>query len=172
MAPIVISRQRSNRSLSGAKRTFAGSRSRYNFYEYTPQSVFHPIRRLRIEYALVAEFERYRPRLAERHRAIKARAAAGVAGAGDLLDLDPDSILVAVDAHLDDALSVAGSLALLPQCAPRAAEIPSLAGGDGFCQRLRIHVRDHQHVARNRIGGNAGHEPLGVEFWRQCRAFL
>src|SRR5580692_5730438 len=121
-----------NRSLWGAKRTFSGSRSRYNCYEYTPQSVFGPIRRLRIEHALIAEFERHRPRFVERHRAIKARAAAGVAGAGDLLDLDPDSILVAVDAHLDDALGVAARLALLPQRAARAAEIPRLASGDGF----------------------------------------
>src|SRR5580704_4741470 len=62
--------------------------------------------RFRIEHALIAEFERRRTRLAERHRAIKARAAAGVAGAGDLLDLDPNRVLVAVDAHLDDALGV------------------------------------------------------------------
>src|ERR1700731_4538504 len=70
--------------------------------------------RFRIEHALVAEFEGHRAGFAERHRAIKARAAAGVAGAGDLLDLDPDRILVAIDAPLDDALGVAAGLALLP----------------------------------------------------------
>ena len=64
----------------------------------------------------VAEFERHRAGLAERHRAVEARAPAGVAGAGPcLLDLDPDRVLVAVDAHLDDALDVAGALALAPE---------------------------------------------------------
>src|SRR5579864_4354613 len=108
--------------------------SRYNFYECTPQSVFGPIRRLRIEHALVAEFERHSASLTERHGAIKARAAAGVASAGDLLDLDPHRVLVAIDAHFDHTLGVTGRLALLPQRAARAAEIPRLAGGDGFCQ--------------------------------------
>ena len=67
-------------------------------------------------FSAVAEFERHRAGLAERHRAVEARAAAGVAGAGAcLLDPDPDRILVAVDAHLDDALDVAGALALAPE---------------------------------------------------------
>src|ERR1700730_5221368 len=141
--------------------------------ESTPyQLILGAIRRLRIEHARVAEFERHRAGFAERHRAIKTRAAAGVAGAGDLLDLDPDRVLVAVNAHLDDALGVTGSLALLPQRAPRTAEIPCLAGGDGFCQRLGIHVRDHQHIARNRVGGDAGDEPIGVEFRRQRRTLF
>ena len=90
----------------------------------------------------------------------------------DLLDLDPDRVLVAIDAHLDDALGVAGRLALLPQRAARAAEVPGLAGGDGFRQRLRIHVRDHQHVAGRGVGRDTGHEPVGVEFRRQRRAFF
>src|SRR5260370_41242136 len=98
-----------------AKRTWAGSRSRYNLYEYTRQSVLAAIRRFRIEHALLAEFERHRPGFAERHRAIKARAAAGVAGARDLFDLDPNRVLIAIDSHLDDALDVAARLALLPQ---------------------------------------------------------
>src|SRR5580693_4119800 len=131
----------------GGKADIRWQKEQYNFYEYTPQSVFRPIRRLRIEHALIAEFERHRAGFAERHRAIKTRAAAGVAGAGDLLDLDPDRVLVAVDAHLDDALGVAGGLALLPQRAPRAAEIPGLPRCDGLRQRLGIHVRDHQHIA-------------------------
>jgi hypothetical protein len=53
---------------------------------------------------------------AERHGAIETRAPPGVAGAGShLLDLDPDRVLVAVDAHLDDTLHMAGTLALAPQ---------------------------------------------------------
>src|SRR4029077_18551215 len=95
-----------------------------------------------------------------------------MAGAAHLLDLDPDRVLVAIDAHLDDALGVARGLALPPQHAARAAEIPSLPGGDGLRQRLGVHVRDHRHVARAGVGRDAGDEPVGVEFGRQRRAFL
>src|ERR1700687_6000330 len=110
----------------------------------TPQSILAAIRRLRIEHTLVAKFELDRAALlSERHRAIKTRSAAGVTGARHLLDLDPHRVLVAVDAHLDDTLSVAGRLALLPQRTARAAEIPRLAGRNGFCQRFGVHVGDH-----------------------------
>ena len=55
-------------------------------------------------------------RPAERHGAVEARAPPGVAGARPgLLDLDPHGVLIAVDAHLDHALGVAGGLALAPQ---------------------------------------------------------
>src|ERR1700730_9219940 len=56
----------------------------------------------------------------ERHRAIEARAPPGVASAEPgLLHLDPDRILVAVEAHLHDALHVAGGFALAPEALPR-----------------------------------------------------
>ena len=106
---------------------------------------------------------------AQRHRAIEARAAAGVAGArAGLLDLDPDRVLVAVDAHLDDALGVAGALALAPERLLRerlkyhASPVSMVRR-----QRLGIHVRDHQHVAGRRVGRDAGDEPVGVELRRE-----
>src|SRR6185369_10372765 len=78
------------------------------------------------------ERERAVGRLAERYRAIEARAPPGVAGAGArLLDLDPHRVLVAVDAHLKNALHVARALALAPQRAARAAVVPGFAGLDG-----------------------------------------
>jgi hypothetical protein len=58
----------------------------------------------RIKDALAAEFERDGAALADRHRAVEAGGAAGMAGSAHLLDLDPDRVLVAIDAHLDDAL--------------------------------------------------------------------
>ena len=70
---------------------------------------------------------------------------------GDLLDLVPHRTRSAVDARsrigagCGDRTSRPASTAR----AREAAEIPRLAGGDGFCQRWRIHVRDHQHVARS-----------------------
>src|SRR5260370_23734278 len=111
--------------------------------------------------------------LAERHRAIEARAPPGMASAGSgLLHLDPNRILVAVEAHLHDPLHVTGGFALAPQALPRAAEVPSLAGryrvGDG----LRIHVRDHQDLARTRMRHDAGHKAIGIELGCKRAPFL
>src|SRR5262245_29804830 len=133
-----------------------------------------PVHVLRVERALrVAELERDRAGLAERHRAVEAGAPAGMAGPRPrLLDLDPDRVLIAVDAHLHHALHVAGALALAPERPPRAAEVPGLPGRDGPLERLRIHVRDHEHLARARVGRHAGDETVGVEFGREGEAFF
>src|SRR5262249_17715622 len=112
-------------------------------------SLLVAIHRLRIERLLAVERQRHRAVLAERHHPIEARAPAGVAGAGAvLLDLDPDRVLVAVDAHLDDALGVAGLLALAPELAARAAEVPGITRCNGARERFRIHMRDHKELAR------------------------
>src|SRR5712691_10247725 len=89
-----------------------------------------------------------------------------------LLDPDPDRVLIAVYAHLDHPLDVAGGLALLPQGSARTTEVPSLAARDGLGERLGVHVRHHQDLARARIGRDAGDEPVGVEFGREGEAFL
>ena len=39
-------------------------------------------------------------------------------------------------------------------------------------QRLFVHVRDHQNVARRDIGGDARDQAVGVEFGRQRASFL
>lgn len=89
-----------------------------------------------------------------------------------LLNLDPHRILITVDPHFDDALNMTGRLALAPEALARAAVIPRLATLDGFAQSLGIHVRDHQNIARMPIGGDAGDKPIGIEFRRECAAFL
>ena len=63
------------------------------------------------------------PRPARDDRAIEARAAAGMAAAAVAADadLEPDGVLVAVDAHLDDALDLAAGGALAPQLARASA---------------------------------------------------
>jgi len=94
-------------------------------------------------------------------------------GAGALLlDPDPHRVLVAVDSHLDNALGMTGGFAFAPEASARAAEIPGFAGGDSLLQRLRVHVGDHEHVARSRIGDDTSDEPIGVEFGRKHAAFL
>src|SRR6516162_8871979 len=113
--------------------------------------------------------ERHCAPFAERHSPIEARAAAGVAGTRPyLLHPYPDSVLIAVDAHLAHALHVSGGLALAPERAARATEIPGFPGRNSSLQGLRVHVRDHQYLARTSIGRNAGDEPIGIEFWAQC----
>src|SRR6516162_3540503 len=101
-----------------------------------------PVRRFRIKDACVAKFELGPAQLAlgraELHGAIKTRPSSGMAGAGDLFDLDPNRVLVAIDTHVDDVLRVAGGLTFFPQRIARAAKIPSFAGGNGFRQRLRV----------------------------------
>ena len=63
-------------------------------------------------------------------------------------------------------------IALAPQAPSRTAVVPRFAGRDGLAQRLGIHVRDHQHVARVLVGSDAGHEPIGVELGRERATFL
>src|ERR1700742_4357887 len=131
-----------------------------------------PIDGLRIEHLVGIDKGQLRATLAAINLAVKARAAAGVAGGADLLDPDPDRVLVAVQAHLDHALGVAGGLALAPQRIARAAEVPGVAAFDGLAQRLGIHVRDHQHLAARSIGGDAGHKAGRVEFGLEFQPLL
>src|SRR6266436_203813 len=70
--------------------------------------------------------------LARLDLAIEAGLPPGVACGPDLLDLDPDHILIAIGTHLDHALGLTGGLAFAPQRVARAAEIPGLAAGDGL----------------------------------------
>ena len=94
-------------------------------------------------------------------------------GAGALLlDPDPHRVLVAVDPHFEDALPMARGFPFTPQRSTRAAKVPGFAGRDGPLQGLCVHVGDHQHVARVRIGGNANDEPIGIEFRSEGAPFL
>src|SRR5450759_731032 len=83
-----------------------------------------PVDRLRIEHLIRIHERQSRPALGSRHLAIEARAAAGVARGAGLLDQDPDRVLIAIQAHLDHALDMAGGLALSPQRIAGAAEVP------------------------------------------------
>jgi len=87
-------------------------------------------------------------------------------------DPDPYRVLVAVDAHLDDALPVARRFAFAPEAPSGTAEVPRFARRDGLLQCLRVHVGDHQHVARSRIGHHAGDEPIGIELRCEGATFL
>src|SRR5688572_2190985 len=89
-----------------------------------------------------------------------------------LFHLDPDRVLVAVDAHRDHALTIAGGFALAPEALARAAVVPGLAAVDGAAQRLLIHVRDHEHLAGASVGRPGAHKPVGVERRGECEALF
>src|ERR1700749_2071445 len=95
-----------------------------------------PIHGLRIEHLVSIDECQLRAAVAAVDLAVETRAPAGVAGSADLLDLDPDRVLVAVHPHFDHALGVAGALALAPQRVARAAEVPGFPAGDGLAQRF------------------------------------
>src|SRR5690606_13913019 len=98
------------------------------------------------------------------HSALEeATVATGVAGdAADLFDLEQHHVVVAVDAHVEHALRVAGLLALVPQLPARARPIHGLAQFGGARERLAIHPREHQHVARGRLLRDHRNEPVFV----------
>src|SRR6185312_12752719 len=85
---------------------------------------------------------------AKRHGAVETTLAPSVAGSvAALLDLEPNGILVAVRAHLDDALDVAALLALPPQPVARTRPVIRLSRLDGAGQGGGVHVGEHQHFA-------------------------
>src|ERR1022692_2282928 len=65
-----------------------------------------PINGLGIEQPVRIHKRQSRPALAFRHRAVEARAPAGVARRPGLLDADPDRVLIAIHPHLDDTLDM------------------------------------------------------------------
>jgi nitrite reductase/ring-hydroxylating ferredoxin subunit len=122
----------------------------------------------------IAEFERGSPATrAGKNDAVEARAATGVAGAcAGLLDLEEQHILIAIDAHLDDALDVARGLPFLPQCLARAAVVPGLAGRQRLRQRVRVHVCDHEDFAGIDGGDHTRDEARRVELGGEGEALL
>lgn len=96
-----------------------------------------------------------------------------MAGAGaHLLDLQPNRILVAVDTHFVNLLDLAGGIALAPERPPAAAVVMRLARLEAAGERLRIHIGEHQDLARLRIGGHGGQETVGIEFGHEdCAGF-
>jgi hypothetical protein len=92
--------------------------------------------------------------------------------AARLLDANPDRVLITIHPHLDNALNVSRALALAPQRFARPAVVPCLSGLDGLPQRLVIHMRNHQHVARSCVSGNTGDKTGRIKFGLKRQPFL
>jgi len=77
----------------------------------------------------------------------KAAAAAGVAGDARLIHQQQYRVGIAIQAQFNHALRLARNLTLAPQRAAAAAVITGLAGVQRLRHRIRIHPRQHQHLA-------------------------
>jgi hypothetical protein len=104
--------------------------------------------------------------------AIETALALCMAGRAFLLHSDPDGILVAVHAHLDDFLRVSAGLAFTPELLARPREKPCVTRVNAKAKRLCIHVSKHQNVARVHICYNGSHQAIAIEFRRQRTAFF
>src|SRR5262245_32094644 len=136
--------------------------SRFRFVSRNNSSIL--VHCIRIEQPFGVDKDKARTALTRLDLAIEARFASGVAGRADLLDADPDRVLVAIHAHLDHALGLTRGLTLSPQRPARAAVVPGLPALDRSAQRLVVHMRDHQHLAARSVSCNAGQESRRVEF--------
>ena len=88
------------------------------------------------------------------------------------LDLHQDGVLVAVCAHLDDMLHLAGRVALAPEFAARARPVVCHARLQRELEALRVHVGDHQDVASLDLGGDTDDQAGGIEGRCEGGAFL
>src|SRR5689334_12879226 len=98
----------------------------------------------RVEHALGNHFPVSSGALAK-----KAALVAFVAGsAADLVDLQQERVVVAIDKRVLDFLKISRLLAFEPRAFAGAAVIMRLAGFLGFFPRFLVHVGDHQHFTR------------------------
>jgi hypothetical protein len=108
-----------------------------------------------------------RQRLVRRGRlelaAVEARARAGVARRACGLDECEDRVAVAVEPQRADSLRVARGRALVPELVARAALEVQLAGLAGATQRLVVHVREREDLARAPVLDDARHQAALVE---------
>ena len=93
----------------------------------------------------------------------EAGALARVAGRPGRLDEREQRVAVAVDAQRAQLLHVAARRALVPQLVARAAPVVHLAGGARALERLRVHVRERQDLARPPVLRDARDEAAVVE---------
>ncbi len=84
----------------------------------------------------------------------------------------PDAVLIVVDQQFPDLLDEAAGRTLVPQHAAAATPVVRLAAGNGFFQRLGVHVAVHQQLAAGVIGGYAGDQAVAVEFWCEFAPFF
>jgi hypothetical protein len=129
----------------------------FGFYD-TPSSLFVNVARS-LEHGL-GDFES----VATLNGAEKAGPITFVTSGADLLDLDQQSVAIAIERDVFDGLGVAAFLAFHPEFLAGAAPKMGLAGGDGFFQGSSVHPRHHQNAASAGFLHDGGNEAVGVKF--------
>src|SRR5437867_7880796 len=94
---------------------------------------------------------------------VEARRLAGVTSRPRRHNPHDEGIAVAIQQHIGDALSVAGSLALVPELRSRTRPEPRLSCLQCSLQALRIHVSQHQYAARVSVLHNGGHQTTFIK---------
>ena len=87
-------------------------------------------------------------------------------------DLDPDGVLITINAKFCDPLNLTAGLALFPEGLARAAEIVGLARIDGELQGLCIHPGQHKHLTGLSMGRHRRDQAPIVKARRQIDAVL
>jgi hypothetical protein len=97
--------------------------------------------------------------------AVEAGIATSVASAAaGLFDIEDDGVLVAVGAHFDDFLDLAGSGSFVPDFLARARPVDGFAFFEGEAQRFPIHPGQHQRFACVSIDGYCSEQAVFIEF--------
>ena len=77
---------------------------------------------------------------------------------------NPNRVLIAIDPHLEYVQKMPAALALLPKPLTAPREEIHRAGFTRFCQRLDVHMPDHQYRTIANIGHDNGQQSVGIEF--------
>ena len=70
-----------------------------------------------------------------------------MAGSPDLFRYNEDRVAVAVIADFPDILEMTGTLPLIPELLPAAAEEPGAACPEGEPQGLLVHIAQHENLS-------------------------
>jgi len=87
-----------------------------------------------------------------------------------LVNFYEERVLIAVVENILHSLHVSRRLPFLPELLARAAPVPGETGLHGPLQRLRVHIRDHEHLAGLPFLDHGGDKTLLVKF-EICRYF-
>ncbi len=85
--------------------------------------------------------------------------------AAHLLDGQQQHVAIAIGANAENFLEMSGLLALAPQAAARTRPVHGITAGQGFGQRLAVHVGEHHDPPFGVLGNRRDH-PVGVPFER------
>ena len=87
-----------------------------------------------------------------------------MASSADLLDLDQQSIAIAIQRDVFDRLGMAAAFSFHPELLTRAAPKVCFTGGNRFLERGPVHPGHHQNPARTEFLDDSRDQAVGIEF--------